>query len=121
MASGHDGAAPDHPEPASVPVRACPYIGVLIYVPGSGGGACMRVARRIERLVGETPPIAAAHFRAESRPYHPVDDPDGYLNLGTAENRLVWDLLAPLMTSARPVSAADTRYAPLHGTAALRE
>lgn len=79
------------------------------------------VARRVERLIGGTPAIAAAHFRAEARPYHPERDPQGYLNLGTAETRLLWDLLEPLLTAPRPLTADDARYAPLHGTAALRE
>jgi 1-aminocyclopropane-1-carboxylate synthase 1/2/6 len=81
----------------------------------------MMVARRVERLIGAAPPIAAAHFRAEARPYHPVHDPEGYLNLGTAENRLLWDLLEPLLTAPRPLTAADARYAPLYGTFELRE
>jgi aspartate/methionine/tyrosine aminotransferase len=81
----------------------------------------MMVARRVERLIGGTPAIAAAHFRAEARPYHPERDPEGYLNLGTAETRLLWDLLEPVLTAPRALTAGDARYAPLHGTTALRE
>lgn len=80
--------------------------------------AAQRAARLAE---AGTPAIAAAHFQAEARPYHPVRDPDGYLNLGTAENRLLWDLLEPKLTAPRKMTAADTRYAPLHGTAEFRE
>lgn len=79
------------------------------------------VARRMQRLLCGAPPIAAAHFRAEARPYHPARDPEGYVNLGTAENRLLWDLLAPVLTAPRPLTAEDARYAPLHGSRALRE
>lgn len=79
------------------------------------------LARRMKHLIGSTPPIAAAHFRAEARPYHPTRDPNGYVNLGTAENRLLWDLLEPVLTAPRPLTAEDARYAPLYGTAALRE
>src|SRR5215207_6035307 len=79
------------------------------------------VSHQAARLVAGSPAIADAHFRAEREPYHPRHRPDGYLNLGTAENRLVWDLLEARIEASRPLSAADVRYAPLHGTAALRE
>ncbi|HEV2450729.1 MAG TPA: aminotransferase class I/II-fold pyridoxal phosphate-dependent enzyme [Streptosporangiaceae bacterium] len=78
-------------------------------------------SRRALRLAGGSPAIAAAHFQAEERPYDPALDPDGYLNLGTAENRLLWDLLEPRLTCARRLAAADIRYGLLYGTAALRE
>jgi 1-aminocyclopropane-1-carboxylate synthase len=79
------------------------------------------VSRQAARLVAGTPAIAVAHFAAEADPYHPTDNPDGYVNLGTAENRLVWDLLEPRLRAPRALAAADTRYAPLYGTRALRE
>ncbi|OLE28210.1 MAG: 1-aminocyclopropane-1-carboxylate deaminase [Actinobacteria bacterium 13_1_20CM_3_71_11] len=79
------------------------------------------VSRQAARLVAGTPAIAVAHFAAEADPYHPTGNPAGYVNLGTAENRLVWDLLAPRLRAARPVGADDTRYAPLFGTRRLRE
>jgi aspartate/methionine/tyrosine aminotransferase len=79
------------------------------------------VSRRGTRMAGEPPAIAAAHFRCEARPYHPELDPGGYLNLGTAENRLVWDLLEPRLTAPRKLGAADVRYAPLYGGEGLRE
>ncbi|MDT0318298.1 aminotransferase class I/II-fold pyridoxal phosphate-dependent enzyme [Streptomyces millisiae] len=79
------------------------------------------VSRQAGRLVKASPPIAAAHFRAEADPYHPERNPGGYVNLGTAENRLVADLLAPRLAEAPPPDAATTRYAPLHGSARLRE
>jgi 1-aminocyclopropane-1-carboxylate synthase 1/2/6 len=79
------------------------------------------VSRQAARLVAGTPAIAVAHFAAEADPYHPTGNPAGYVNLGTAENRLVWDLLAPRLRAARPVEAGDTRYAPLFGTCRLRE
>ena len=79
------------------------------------------VSRQAARLVAETPAIATAHFTAEADPYDPRRNPRGYVNLGTAENRLVWDLLEPLLRAARPVAAAVTRYAPLFGAYDLRE
>jgi aspartate/methionine/tyrosine aminotransferase len=79
------------------------------------------VSRQAARLVAGSPVIAEAHFAAEADPYHPEHNPDGYVNLGTAENLLDWDLLAPALQAARPVGASNIRYAPLFGTAALRE
>jgi aspartate/methionine/tyrosine aminotransferase len=79
------------------------------------------VSRQAARLVAGTPAIAVAHFAAEADPYHPTDNPDGYVNLGTAENRLVWDLLAPRLRAPRAVEATDTRYAPLFGTQRMRD
>ncbi|MFJ5774851.1 aminotransferase class I/II-fold pyridoxal phosphate-dependent enzyme [Streptomyces sp. NPDC093094] len=78
-----------------------------------------RVSGQAARLLAGTPAIAEAHFRAEARPYHPRLRPDGWLNLGTAENRL----LADLHSGHRPPALTDatTRYAPLYGTAGLRE
>ncbi|HEY2764323.1 MAG TPA: aminotransferase class I/II-fold pyridoxal phosphate-dependent enzyme [Pseudonocardiaceae bacterium] len=78
------------------------------------------VSQRAALLAAQSPAIATAHFRAQADPYHPEHNPGGYLNLGTAENRLVWDLLAPRLTATRPVRAEDTHYGPLHGTPALR-
>lgn len=81
----------------------------------------MSVSRQAARLVAASPAIASAHFRAEADPYHPERNPAGYVNLGTAENRLAWDLLAPRLAAARRVTAQDTRYALLYGTGPLRE
>lgn len=80
----------------------------------------MMVSRRATALAAQSAAIATAHFQAQADPYHPERNPGGYLNLGTAEDRLVWDLLKPRLAAARPVRAEDTRYAPLHGSAALR-
>jgi aspartate/methionine/tyrosine aminotransferase len=78
------------------------------------------VSRAAVRLAADTPAIAAAHFRAEADPYHPATNPDGYVNLGTAENRLMWDLLAPQLSAPRNLAATDVHYGPLHGMAELR-
>ncbi|MFE0460979.1 aminotransferase class I/II-fold pyridoxal phosphate-dependent enzyme [Kitasatospora sp. NPDC058965] len=79
------------------------------------------VSRTAAALAAASPAIAEAHFRAEATPYHPIERPDGYLNLGTAENRLLGDLLTAWAAELPPVTEQETRYAPLHGTALLRE
>ncbi len=78
------------------------------------------VSQRAARLAAHSPAIATAHFRAQADPYHPKRNPGGCLNLGTAENGLVWDLLEPRLAAPRPVHAQDTHYAPSQGSAALR-
>ncbi|KJK58569.1 aminotransferase class I/II-fold pyridoxal phosphate-dependent enzyme [Saccharothrix sp. ST-888] len=79
------------------------------------------VSRTAAALTAASPAIAEAHFRAEARPYHPELRPDGYLNLGTAENRLVGDLLADRLARPGALTEDDTRYAELHGSPVLRE
>ncbi|MET9731894.1 aminotransferase class I/II-fold pyridoxal phosphate-dependent enzyme [Streptomyces sp. NPDC006458] len=76
-------------------------------------------SRQAARLLSSSPAIAEAHFRAEAYPYDARLRPDGWLNLGTAENRLLTDL----HTGYRPppLDDASTRYAPLYGTRELRE
>jgi aspartate/methionine/tyrosine aminotransferase len=76
-------------------------------------------SRQAARLLGASPAIADAHFRAEAHPYDPQLRPDGWLNLGTAENRLLGDLHAGYRTP--PLTDDTTRYAPLYGTRILRE
>lgn len=73
-----------------------------------------RVARL---LAADVPVIAKAHFEVEADRYGP-DNPAGYVNLGTAENQLVWDLLAPRLTL--PARESDIHYGPLYGTPELR-
>ncbi|MFG2298124.1 aminotransferase class I/II-fold pyridoxal phosphate-dependent enzyme [Streptomyces sp. NPDC048603] len=80
-----------------------------------------RVSHQAARLLADTPAIADAHFRAEAEPYDAASRPDGYLNLGTAENRLLWDLLRDRLAALPPLTEATARYAPLHGTDVLRE
>ncbi|WP_354638643.1 aminotransferase class I/II-fold pyridoxal phosphate-dependent enzyme [Kitasatospora camelliae] len=79
------------------------------------------ISRTAAALLAGSPAIADAHFRAEAHPYHPELRPDGYVNLGTAENRLVWDLLAERIADRPPTTEQQTRYAPLHGTDELRD
>ncbi|MFB0631605.1 aminotransferase class I/II-fold pyridoxal phosphate-dependent enzyme [Streptomyces sp. AB3(2024)] len=79
------------------------------------------VSRQAARLLADTPAIAEAHFLAEAEPYDPDERPGGYLNLGTAENRLLWDLLDGRLASLEPMTESTARYAPLHGTDVLRE
>lgn len=48
-------------------------------------------------------------------------NPDGYIDLGTAENRLVFDLLEPKLTAPRRVTAEDTWYQDRAGSPSFRQ
>lgn len=74
-------------------------------------------SRAAKLLAADVPAIAAAHFEVEADAYGPGNR-DGYVNLGTAENRLVWDLLAPRLNV--PPRQVDVHYGLLYGTPELR-
>lgn len=74
-------------------------------------------SRTAKLLAADTPAIAAAHFEVEADAYGP-DNPGGYVNLGTADNRLVWDLLEPRLLL--PPRQQDVHYGLLYGTPELR-
>lgn len=78
------------------------------------------VSRTAARLAADPPAIATAHFLAEADPYHPSANPGGYINLGTAENKLMWDLLEPVMTAPQSIRPSDIYYGQLYGTEPLR-
>jgi 1-aminocyclopropane-1-carboxylate synthase 1/2/6 len=78
------------------------------------------VSRTAARLAADPPAIATAHFLAEADPYHPSANPGGYINLGTAESKLMWDLLEPVMTAPRSIHPSDIHYGQLYGTPPLR-
>jgi aspartate/methionine/tyrosine aminotransferase len=79
------------------------------------------VSRAAARLAANATAMAAARSCAEADPYHPIRNVDGYINLSTAENRLMWDLLAPRLNAPRDLVATDVHYGQLHGMADLRE
>ena len=56
-----------------------------------------------------------------SDPFDPDTNPGGYVNLGTAENRIVFDLVAPLLSRAQEICETDTHYNELHGATFFRE
>jgi aspartate/methionine/tyrosine aminotransferase len=78
------------------------------------------VSRAAARLAADPPAIATAHFLAEADPYHPSANPDGYINLGTAEHKLMWDLLEPVLSAPREIHPSDIHYSQLYGVESLR-
>jgi aspartate/methionine/tyrosine aminotransferase len=79
------------------------------------------VSSRAAAIAAHPPTIAVAHLRAEADPYHPGRNPGGYLNLGTEENRLVWDLLEPRLAAISVACPDDVRHGSPHGSPALRD
>jgi len=82
-----------------------------------------QLSRRARRLLeGHTLPeyIAADHDRRADR-WDAVANPDGYIALCTAENKLVWDLLRPRVNGPRDVPPAALGYDDMAGNLGLRE
>jgi len=78
------------------------------------------LSARGQGLVGSESPLIRAHFDCLRDPYDATTNPDGFVNFGTAENHLVWDLVAPRLAAAPPLVEADAHYAPMQGTEAFR-
>lgn len=57
---------------------------------------------------GSIAPYFAANTARLHDAHHPTDNPDGYIGLCVAENKLVWDLLAPQLTASRPGLGHDS-------------
>ena len=74
--------------------------------------------RARDRLAGISLP-ADIHRAMAADPWS-ADNPDGYINLGTAENHLLFDLLEPKLVGPRNVTAEDTLYQPLAGSDSFR-
>ncbi|HEU4948173.1 MAG TPA: aminotransferase class I/II-fold pyridoxal phosphate-dependent enzyme, partial [Kribbella sp.] len=79
----------------------------------------MTVSKRARHYLGEPAPLVQAHYIAAEDPWSQAN-PDGYINLGTAENHLLFDLLEPKLTAPRAITAADTHYQHLQGLPSFR-
>lgn len=80
----------------------------------------MSLAKRAAGLSASPPSLVAAHFRCTQDVFEPGRNPDGFINLGTSENHLLWDIVGPRLESAKPLRAADTHYDYLYGSQRLR-
>ena len=79
----------------------------------------MTISNRAKALQREPAPTDQVYARLAAEPWSPAD-PNGYVNLGTAENHLLFDLLAPRLAAARTVTAADTEYQLMQGMPSFR-
>src|SRR5690606_26470680 len=79
------------------------------------------ISKRAETLFRETPPLVEAHFKCAANPYNPVSNPEGYINLGTAENFLIEDKLLEKIKTIPPVSGKNLHYDFPWGSIELRK
>jgi len=79
------------------------------------------ISERGRRLSSHDPFLVDAHLRCADNDFHPESNPRGYVNLGTAENRMVFDLLEPLLNRAQEICEPDTHYNVLHGARFFRD
>jgi aspartate/methionine/tyrosine aminotransferase len=78
------------------------------------------ISRRAEELGRHDPFLVKAHFACAAEPFDPAANPNGYVNFGTAENRILFDLVGPLLRESQEIAEADTHYNELHGAAFFR-
>ncbi len=60
------------------------------------------------------------HFARRDDSYNPISNPDGYIALCLAENKLVWDLLRPKMLESRDIPQSAICYDDMIGSAQFR-
>lgn len=71
-----------------------------------------------------SPPIPEyiqEHFALAGEPWDPVSNPDGYISMGVAENKLTWDLLEPKMAECREITQSAVGYDAMIGSFPFRE
>lgn len=76
------------------------------------------------RLLVESPAMPAyllEHFARSASPYHPQSEPHGYIPMCVAENKLVWDLLEPMVNAPRGTPPEGLGYADMVGPLELRQ
>ncbi len=61
------------------------------------------------------------HFDRVDDRWHPVTNPEGYVSMCVAENKLTWDLLEPKMAACREVPQSVVGYDTMIGSEAFRE
>lgn len=65
-------------------------------------------------------PYIRAHFEHVEDAWDATANPDGYIGMCVAENKLVWDLLAPRLTAARHVPRTAVEYDVMIGSGRFR-
>ena len=82
-----------------------------------------QLSARGSKLVGNrpTPGYIEAHYDLIDDSWDPEANLDGYVSMCIAENKLVWDLLAPKMAASRDVPARVTGYDSMIGTWSFRQ
>lgn len=79
------------------------------------------ISKRAQKLFTETPPLVDAHFRCAQDPFDAEANPNGFVNLGTAENFLPETQLLDKLAQAPALTAKQLHYDISFGSQALRE
>lgn len=79
------------------------------------------LSRRGKKLLEAPPSLVKAHFMCLSDPYDSAHNPQGYINLGTAENHLLWDVLAPKLAVSPGLPHQTIHYDYLYGSLSFRK
>lgn len=80
---------------------------------GPDPGGDVGLSSRANALIGGAPMprYLDEHFLRQRDPYEASGNPDGYIGLAVAENKLVWDLVRPRLQAPRPgLSHKDICY-----------
>ncbi len=79
------------------------------------------LSARGSRLADENPFSEYMLVSRSMAPYRWSEErPDGFVDLSVAENRLVWDLLEPALSAARPLPARAAGYDDVRGSEPFR-
>ena len=79
------------------------------------------ISNRAKGALADPSPLVVAHFEAAKDAYHPVKNPTGAINLGTAENYLMEEELLAWLAKVPPIAGRDMHYEIFRGRAVLRE
>lgn len=79
------------------------------------------ISKRAEKLFTETPPLVDAHFVCAKNPFNAQTNPEGYVNLGTAENFLPEEALLKKLAQTPALTAKQLHYDISYGGQELRE
>jgi aspartate/methionine/tyrosine aminotransferase len=71
-------------------------------------------------MIGEPSPLVVAHFKCADDKFCPDTNPDGKINLGTAENHLMDDEMLAMVNRPTPFSTEHLHYGELHGASSFR-
>jgi aspartate/methionine/tyrosine aminotransferase len=78
------------------------------------------ISERGKQLSQHDPFLVKAHFTCARDPFSPDTNPEGYVNFGTAENRILFDLVEPLLLEEEEIHEQDTHYNELYGSGFFR-
>lgn len=78
------------------------------------------ISNRAKVFVQSPSSLVVAHFTCEADPYDAKTNPEGYLNFGTADNHLLWDLVGARLAQSAALRERDVHYGLLYGTAEFR-